>query len=485
MSSKLKKIDAIIIVALLIIAGAVLIKVGYVEPPIVPITPEIEFYRDDAEKILRVVNVDSEIYWSDIKIYGDNFDKGFLGAQVVVGDEITNCEGTITIYYKPNNDFLGSWTFTPKKKLPESITTPNERTVKPEDEGEHYKDLLVNREWWYYTAVFSKDSELPGWTLSVSFNYMSRTDILFTKPDMMFVVLTSPEGDRYSGVIEKDRPLLGSYAFLKDPVLQVTSSDKGFRVSFEDSFVQGKWPNWHLHVETNNVENGHKLLIDLQFFAPASPIWLHNNRPIDGSKAKIASYAFVGCDVSGSVEIDGFDYDVKGIGHHEHTWATGGILTKTLIRGWDWSHIKMENGWNVYYSNYYFTSQIKTSKDSKINPLGIVIVTNDQGKKITMLEDVNIKIERSDDLSLLLKIPIETIVTATPSLKQIILSGYNIKLDLNINAENTFDHSWKKLTQVGMKIGSISTTGVISWSDDYGDHEVKLDGIGTIWNMRH
>ncbi len=34
-----KKIDAIIIVILIIIAGAVLISVGYVKPPITPITP--------------------------------------------------------------------------------------------------------------------------------------------------------------------------------------------------------------------------------------------------------------------------------------------------------------------------------------------------------------------------------------------------------------------------------------------------------------
>ena len=145
---------------------------------------------------------------------------------------------------------------------------------------------------------------------------MSRIDLFMNKPDILFIVLTGPDGDRYGGIIEKDRPILGEYAFLKEPTLQATSSDKGFRVSFEDSFVQGKWPNWHLHVDVKNIGTGsHNLLVDLQFFAPSSPIWLHNNRPIDGSNAKIASYAFIGCEVSGNVEIDGFDYDVKGVGH--------------------------------------------------------------------------------------------------------------------------------------------------------------------------
>ena len=488
MNSKIKKIDAIIIVALLVIAGVVLIRIGYRPPPL-PKTPEIEFLRDDAEKILKVTDIDSEVYWRDLRIVGDEFDTSFLGDQVVIGDEITNCEGTISIYYKPTGDLLGSWIFTPEEKLPESLTIAKDRAIKSEDEGEHYKGLLnpVDREWWYYTVVFSEDSKLAGWTLSVSFNHMARSDLSLSKPDILFVALTGPQGEKYGGIIQRDRPVF-EILNLRDPVLQATSSDKGFRVEFENSKVQGKWPNWNLHIDVKDIgedNNLHDLLIDLQFFAPSSPYWIHNKRPIDNSKAMIASYVIIGCEVEGSVEIDGLHYDVEGIGHHEHTWATGGILTKALIRGWDWAHIKMENGWNVYYSNYYFTSDIRATKESKTNPLGIVIVTNDQGKKITILENVDIKIEKSDDIFLLLNIPTETKVTAAPSLTQIALNGYDIKLNINLKAEETIDHSWKIPAHVGMKLGSISASGSMSWSDDYGDHEVQLNGIGTIWDMRH
>lgn len=485
MNPKIKKIDAIIVVILIIIAGIVLFNVGYVKPPYKPEMPKIEFIQDDAQKVLIVTNVDSEVLWKDIIIEGDaNTER--LGEKVVIGNEIIECEGTITIIFNPTGDILGSWTFTPKIILPSVITLPSERTINPGDEGEHYKDLLVKREWWYYSSVFSNDCELPGWTLSVSFNHMARNDLGWIKPDMLFVVLTSPKGERYGGVSERDRPLLGPYSILKDPVLQATSSDTGFRVSFEDSYVQGKWPNWHLHIEGESMNaNNHKIVIDLQFFAPSSGYWTHNNRIIDNSKAKIASYIFLGCEVSGTVKIDGSSHNVKGTGHHEHAWSTGSILSKTIIRGWDWCHITMDNGWNIYYSKYYLTSQLRVSKESDLNILTNVIITTDQGRKLTILEDVNVKILQSDSVLLLLKIPVETEIKATTSLKQIFLSSYNIQLDLNLKAENVFDNTWKKISPVSMRIGSSTATGTITWSDNYGEHEVVLNGIGTIWNMRH
>ena len=486
MSTKIKKIDAIIVVILIIIAGAVLFNVGYVKPPYEPETPKIEFIQDDAQKILRVIGVDTEVLWEDIQIDGDNFDTSGLGEEVVIGNEITNCEGTITLYFSPTGDSLGSWTFTPKIILPASITLPPDRTTNPKAEGEHYKDFMVNREWWYYSAVFSSDSQLPGWTLSVSFNYMARNDLGWTKPDMLFVVLTSPQGERYGGISERDRPILGPYAILKDPVLQATSSDAGFRVSFEDSYVQGRFPNWRLHIEGDNIDsNNHKLLIDLQFFAPSSGYWTHNNRIIDNSKAKIASYIFLGCEVSGTIKIDDINYNVKGTGHHEHTWSSGSILSKVLIRGWDWCQITMDNGWNIYYSKYYLTTQLRSTKESDIDILTNLIITTDQGRKLTILEDVNVKILQSNDVLMLLKMPVETEIKATTSLKQIILNSYNRKLDLNLKAENVLDNTWKKISPVSMRLGRNTATGTITWSDDYGDHEVVLNGIGTIWNMRH
>lgn len=483
MTLKFRKIDAIIIVILLIIAGVVLFKTGYVKPPGKPGTPEIHFVKDDANKILKVVYVSTEVFWKDISIDG-TCDKSGLGEKVVEGNEITACEGTITIIFKPTQDVLGSWTFIHVPVPPEGVFLSKDRVVTPADEGDHYNNLLVNREWWYYTAVFGNDCEMAGWTVSISFNHMSRNDLFWSKPDLLFVTLMSPDGKKYGGVVERERPLLGDYGILKKPVLQVTSSDEGFRVEFEKSYVQGLAPSWRVYIEGNDIDKDNDIVMDLQFFAPSAPLWTYGSRPIENSKSNIASYVFLGCEVEGEVKINGLNYNVKGVGHHEHTWASA-LITKALIHGWDWCQITLENGWNIYYSNYYFLPQISETKESKINPLSTILITSDNGNKITNLEDINVNILKSDQLFLLLNIPVETQVIATPSNTQLILKSYNIKLNLDIKAENTIDLDWKRLTGVGMKLGRSTVTGNIIWNDEYGDHDVEINGIGTIWNMRH
>jgi len=484
MNYKLKQIDVIIILALIVITSLVLIRMDFVKPPVDEL-PEIEFFQDDAEQKLIVLETSADVLWKDIEISG-LCDLSGLGKYVVEGDEITQCEGTITLTYKwkdGEEDILGSWTFIKKHVPPTTLQSPDERVVTPKVEGEHFKDPLVSREWWYYTAIFDQDSELSGWTLTVGFNRMSRLDLFATKPDVLFVSLCDPDGNKYGGKVEKERPWLGEYG-LKDPVLQADSSDNGFRVSFDKSYVQGKEPSWHLYIESSELDKNHDLKIDLQYNSVSPPYWTYNKRPIDNSKAKIASYVFLGCEVTGTVDIDGFEYSVKGIGHYEHTWASG-IITKYLIKGWDWCQITCENGWNIYYSNYYLTHQLKSTDESKINPLASLIITTDQGVTLTELEHVSLEIIQSDKMFTLGYIPTETQITGKPSSTQLIIRDTSIQLDLNIKEDTAFDHIWKGLIRVGMKIGRADIQGSLTWHDNYGDHDVALEGIGTIWSMRH
>ena len=484
MNYKLKQIDAIIIVALIVITGIVLIRADFVTPP-PPITktPIITFYQDDAEKKLIVLDTSSDVKWENIEIQGI-CDLSGLGEYVVEGNQITQCEDSITLIYKPNGDTLGSWRFTSPQVPPQTLQTPDERVVTPKDEGEHYKGTIGMREWWQYTVIFDEESELPGWTLTISFNHMSRLDLFATKPDSLFVSLCSPEGIKYGGKVEKERPWLGEYG-LKDPALQADSSDNGFRVSFDKtSYVQGKEPSWHIHIESSEIDSKHDIKIDLQYTSNSPAYWTYNNRPIDNSKAKIASYVFLGCDVTGIVDIDGFKYSVKGVGHHEHTWASG-IVTKYTIKGWDWCQINCDNGWNIYYSNYYLTHQIKSNDESKMNPNSCLVITTDKGNTLTVLENVDLKIIQSDKLFTFVYIPKETQITAQASSTQYIVRDANINLDLNLKESTIFDHIWKSFAHVGMKIGRANIQGSITWHDSYGDHDVELTGIGTIWNMRH
>jgi len=308
---------------------------------------------------------------------------------------------------------------------------------------------------------------------------MARNDI-FGKPDMLIATIQDPNGKTYGGIVERERPLLG---ILREPSLVAEGSDKGFKVTFEDSYVQGVAPNWRVYINQKDIDDKNNIVIDLQYFAPSSGFWLFNSRILDKSDSNTGSYMFTGCEVKGTIVLNGFTYRVDGIGHHEHTW-TSALITKNLINGWDLCHIKLNNGWNIYYNKYYILPQYKATTATKINPFANLIITTDQGETVTILENLDIKILESDKLFVLLNIPIKTKVTATSAVTQIILDPYDIVLDLNIEADNTYWHEWKFPSYVGTKIGRCSVSGSITWKDDK-DHNVDLAGIGTIWNIRH
>ena len=80
--------------------------------------------------------------------------------------------------------------------------------------------------------------------------------------------------------------------------------------------------------------------------------------------------------------------------------------------------------------------------------------------------------------------PSELGINAKPSISQILLKTYEIRLNIDITDENTYEKTWKFPTYVGMKIGMNTVSGTIKWSNEEGDHEIELSGIGTIWNMR-
>jgi hypothetical protein len=425
MKPKFKKIDAIIIVILLVIAGLFLYKSGYIElfPPEKPVPPS-----------------------------------------------------------GPENV-----TPLPPEPLPPSSFTPSyRRDVSPEDEGVHYDKIRICREWWYYSAVFDEeDSELKDWVVAISFNHMARSDLLGTgKPDLLVVTLLGPNGETYGGMINKERGL----GILKAGTL--IASSPGVKVEFEASWAEGAYPNWHVHAEDTDIDKNHDVVVDLDYTANSLPVWTIGNRAFDKSKSVIANYLFTGCNVTGTVTLDGKQYTVHGLGYHEHAW-TPTIVTRGLINGWDWFHMTLENGWNIYASNYYPMPQVLSSVTSRINPYGVVIITTDKGKSLTELRNVDLKITKEDErIFPFVRMPSEFQFTAKPSLdplyviSQSFLYGTNLKLAMDVGVENAYNKVWKFPTYVGMKVGMCSINGTLSWSDDDGDHVVSLDGLGVTWSMR-
>jgi predicted secreted hydrolase len=479
MVSRRRIVDAVIIVIMILIASIVFYSLGFFSEGEDDVgIPDIVFVKDEGNDTLTVISVSEKVLWNDIRIEGD-CDKSLLGRYIKEGDIITNCVGLISIYHKPTATLLYTYKFEPAPKLPTSLLTGNSRDVSPKDEGVHFDNILNDREWWYYTVVFDEDSDLPGWTATIGFMHMAWGDLRLTfKPDIQVVTLHSPDGKEYGGLTNKQRrEILGIFG---TPTLEAKTP--GIDLKYDASWVLGKAPEWHVHAEDKNIDTENEIIIDLDYFSPSSPLWIHSNRLLDKGEGNMASYIFTGCEVTGKVILDGVEYNVKGRGHHEHSWSLG--VTKFVIKGWDWSHMVLDNGWNIFYSKYYLTNQRIDTKITKINPYAYVIITTDQGETFTLLDNVDIITKQSDRLFLLLKMPSEFVISAKPSTTQVLLKSYNIKIDINIIAQNTYVKTWKFPTYVGMKIGMNSVTGSIKWNDDEGTHEIELDGIGTIWNMR-
>lgn len=425
MKHRFKKIDAIILVALIIIAGFFLVKGGYVSPP--PIIDDDTPPEDDNET-------------------------------------------------------------SPPPELPTPPTCfiPSyRRDVSPEDEGVHYDKIRITREWWYFSAVFNDmNSELKNWSIQISFNHMARGDLFGTrKPDLLAVTLYGPDGETFGGMINKKRYL----GILNSGTL--IASSPGVNVEFEDSWAEGEYPDWHVHAEDKDIDDVHEIVIDLDYHANSLPIWTIGSRAFDESKSSIANYLFTGIEVTGTVTIDGQVFEVKGIGHHEHSW-TPNAIQRGSINGWDWFHLTLDNGWNVFVSNLYPTPQAITSKLPKINPFGTFIITTDNGESITELRNIDLVITRADNqIFPFVKMPVDFNIIAKPSLNpmylisQSLLFGTNTLLDADIEVKNTIDKVWKFPTYLGMKMGRCEIEGTISWSNE-GEHEIPIHGTGVSWSMR-
>ena len=197
---KLKKIDILIVVILLVSSGIVLFKAGYIYQP-----SEEKIPPSEREKQTQIEE-------------------------------------------------------SPEKPLipPASITPGYMRAVSPGDEGLHYDKINVCREWWYFTVVFDKNSELPGWVATVSFNHMARGDLLGTaKPDLLVVALHGPNGEEYGGMINKERGL----GILKQPTLQAKTP--GVSVTYDNSWAEGEAPEWVVHAEDEDIEGFWPLSLDI------------------------------------------------------------------------------------------------------------------------------------------------------------------------------------------------------------------------------
>ena len=92
-------------------------------------------------------------------------------------------------------------------------------------------------------------------------------DIRFLRPDNLFILLYDDTGMSYNfDTLNKRRGTL-------------QSADSGVDVTFQNSWVKGTYPSWHIHAV--NDEKG--FVVDLDFTADFLPVWVEGrsaNLPI-------------------------------------------------------------------------------------------------------------------------------------------------------------------------------------------------------------
>ena len=188
--------------------------------------------------------------------------------------------------------------------------------------------------------------------------------------------------------------------------------------------------------------------------------------------------------------IDRQTYKVQGTGSHEHSW-TPNAIRRLFIGGWDWFTLTLDNGWMIYAANYLPSPQAVSGALSSLDPFGTLLITTDRGVTFTELKDVNLRITKRDEKVFpLVRLPSAFNLKADPSINplymisQSLLYGTKTAVNGDISITHGINKIWKFPTYLGMKIGYCTIDGTISWSDDDGNHEVPVSGIGVSWNMR-
>ena len=353
-------------------------------------------------------------------------------------------------------------------QLPPSFILPSLRAITPDDEGCHYKSLLVSREWWYFTAVLYGE-EREEWGVAISFKHLAYGDLFGElKPDVLTVVLYDNNGNVYGGLTNERRGTL-------------KATSPGVDISFKDSWVQGSYPTWHVHVEDKDIDEKHEIIVDLDYQAHSLPLWTYDNRILNNSRSTLASYVVIGCTVKGKIIIDGRTYEVEGTGTYEHSWSPF-YVRKSLFGGWDWFHIKLENGWMIYISQFYPSPKALTTKYNKFSPFGVMIITPD-GDTITKFSTFNLNSKSQEKIFLFTRFPAEFTLSAKKS-HNLLLERIDLKVDMDIKTKDTYQKVWKFPTYVGVKIGGCTATGSISWVENGESYDIEIRGVGIGWTTR-
>jgi predicted secreted hydrolase len=308
-----------------------------------------------------------------------------------------------------------------------------------EDESVH---LLSKREWWYFNVFFDDPaSDLANWSMIISFNKMAPNDIRYLQRDNFFFVLYDPDGNHYDfGSLDNPRG--------------VFSADKpGVDLTFGESWAQGQYPQWIVHAESTNGE----IIADFSFTADFIPVWIEgrsSNLVIGGFVA--GDYCIPRCNVTGSIIWNNQEYQIQGIGYHDHVWETN--IPRFITNGWEWFNFHFDNGWEMYVSKF----NLRRIRDSYLG--AIVISPNNRN----LVEFNKFDLEKIELVS----------ATDFPRIQYAVhwrlhAEKDDMVLNLDIRAYGIWEMVWPR-AWTGMFEGPCVVSGTFSWDQQ----SVELQGVG-------
>ena len=308
------------------------------------------------------------------------------------------------------------------------------------DEGFHKGS---RREWWYFNVFFNDpDSDLQGYSMIISFNQMKFFDVRFLRPDNLFILLFDDKGNNY--------PL--STFNKRRGTLQAISDGVG--VTFETSWAKGAYPSWQVHAV--NQEND--FIADLSYTADFLPVWVEGrsaNLPL-ASLVTGGDYYVPRCNVIGTITWQGKQYNVSGMGYHDHVWQS--VVPRWVSPGWDWANLHFDNGWEMYVSKFGLRAPFKLSFDS--------IIISPNNRNITEFNKFDITYTETAT-------PKGMPFMHYPKKLHVEAKADDMVLSMDITIVNTAENLWR-FARTGMFEGPCIATGTFKW-DTY---TVELNGYG-------
>jgi predicted secreted hydrolase len=276
----------------------------------------------------------------------------------------------------------------------------------------------------------------------ISFNQMKFFDVRFLRPDNLFILLFDDKGNNYPlSTFNKRRGTLQSIS-------------DGVGVTFETSWAKGAYPSWQVHAV--NQEND--FIADLSYTADFLPVWVEGrsaNLPL-ASLVTGGDYYVPRCNVIGTISWQGKQYNVSGMGYHDHVWQS--VVPRWVSPGWDWANLHFDNGWEMYVSKFGLRAPFKLSFDS--------IIISPNNRNITEFNKFDITYTETAT-------PKGMPFMHYPKKLHVEAKADDMVLSMDITIVNTAENLWR-FARTGMFEGPCIATGTFKW-DTY---TVELNGYG-------